>query len=368
MKVLVVNAGSSTYKCALFDLTKASSGAFVKPLWERTEENSKNTLKRLLDSVWKVSETIDCVGHRVVHGGVKLYKPTLITPAVVKTILSLCSLAPLHNPANLEGIETLGKLLPQTPQVAVFDTAFHHTLSDVAATYPVPYGWFKKDIRRYGFHGISHDYCTERASQILKEKRSRLKIISCHLGNGSSLCAVDKGKSIDTTMGFTPLEGVMMGTRSGSIDPAILLYLLREKKYTAKQLDRILNFESGFKGICGTSDLRKVLEADDPQAKLALEMYVHSLVKNIGAMAAVLEGLDALLFTGGIGENSPLVRKKVCEQLQFLGFALDQKKNQNPKPDSEISTPSSKVRLLVIHTREDFAIAKAVVKVLPKSG
>lgn len=360
MKILVINAGSSTYKCALYDLVSATDVP-QDPIWKgsvdfKNHQDPSHLLHDLLESA--PLKQIDAIGHRVVHGGESFREPTLITEEVKNKIRELIPLAPLHNPVNLEGIVRMEKFFPKIPQIAVFDTAFHQTLSPVASTYPVPYSWKEMGIRRFGFHGISHAYCCWRAKQMAKTNCA--KIISCHLGNGVSLAAVKDGCSIDTTMGFTPMEGVMMGSRSGSIDPGILFFLMKEKGFQADTLDRLLNFESGFKGICGQSDLReveKLIAQSEKQAELALEMFVHSLKKNIGAMAAVLDGPNLLIFTGGIGENSATVRKKVCKGLSFLGIDLNEALNDQ-KPDADISNSNSKVRILIIHTREDLEIAK----------
>lgn len=383
VKVLVVNAGSSTYKCALFALTPDSSEMSTTPLWEGTAEfkqgeDPKKGIRSLLNTaledpskVLKSLSEVKVVGHRVVHGGEKFLDPVIVTPAVKEAIRSLEPLAPLHNPTNLQGIEIAQSLLPKAVQVAVFDTAFFKTLPPSAAIYPLPWAWKEEGIRRYGFHGISHEYCVKRAAALLKKELTSLKLISCHLGNGASLAAVAGGRCVDTTMGYTPLEGLMMGTRCGSIDPGILLARLNQKKTTAKKLDRILNFESGLTGIVGTEDMRKILQMEkegQKRAHLALEMYVHSLVRNIGAMAAVLGGCDGLLFTGGIGENSSEIRQRVCERLSFLGCHLNVKKNAGHPLDAEIAQAGAPCAILVIHTRENLAIAQACAPFLPAKG
>lgn len=380
LKILIINAGSSTYKCSLFQCKK--KGSDISPtftlLWEdiiefENQKDIESSLKQKFLSLWegnhtliKDSSEIKIVGHRVVNGGESLFQPTIVTPQVKQTIRELIPLAPLHNPSNLEGIELMEKLIPHAKQLAVFDTAFHHQLPEKVATYPIPYAWRKKGIRRYGFHGISHQYCTKRASELLK--RNDLKIVCCHLGNGSSLAAVDQGHCINTTMGFTPLEGLMMGTRSGSIDPGILLYLLKDKGFSADDLNRLLNDESGCKGICGTQDMREITNRShngDKLAQLALDMYTERLKMTISAMIASLSGIDVLIFTAGIGENSSKIRSDTCKSLTFAGIQLDEDKNKQPEPDTDISLAGSAVRILVIHTREDFAIAhecyKAVV-------
>ncbi|MDY6939211.1 MAG: acetate kinase, partial [Cyanobacteriota bacterium] len=311
----------------------------------------------VLDSLKEIA----IVGHRVVHGGTEYSQSTPISAAVKEAIARLIPLAPSHNPAHLEGIEAIEQALPETPQLAVFDTAFHSQIPTAAAAYPIPYKWFDRGIRRYGFHGISHQYCSRRAAQILDRPLETLKLITCHLGNGASLAAVDGGISINTTMGFTPLEGLMMGTRCGSIDPAIGIYLMREAGFNAESLDRLFNRESGLKGIFGASgDMRDVLvarESGDECAKLAFEMYVHRLRTGIGAMAASLGGVDGLVFAAGVGERSAAVREATCAGLKFLGIELDATKNAASPVDADIATVESGVRVLVVHTQEDWAIA-----------
>jgi acetate kinase len=315
-----------------------------------------------------------------VHGGEKYRQSTWIDAEVKTEIDRLSAFAPIHNPANLAGINVIEHILgADIPQVAVFDTAFHANLPPAAYTYPGAYEWLNQGIRRYGFHGISHQYCAQRAAQILGRDLRSLKLITCHLGNGCSLAAIRDGYSIDTTMGFTPLEGLMMGTRSGSIDPGIFIHLMRHSGCTVDELDRLLNHNSGLLGISGISnDLRQITKAmseRDERAKLAFDLFVHRLRSNIGAMLASLGGVDALVFTAGIGENSAVIRSAACEGFEFLGLSLakpppcgiDPSKN-NAAPirasaqananDLDISHPDSKVRVLVIHTEEDWAIAQ----------
>jgi acetate kinase len=324
-------------------------------------------------AISKPSE-IGVVGHRVVHGGPHYFEPALVTAEVKSAIEGVSVFAPLHNRAELQGMEIAAKLLGPVPQVAVFDTGFHHHMPLAAATYPGPYEWFEQGIRRYGFHGINHQYCAERAAELLGKSLNSLKLVTCHLGNGCSLAAIREGRSVDTTMGFTPLEGLMMGTRSGSVDPGVLTYLMRRRHFLDEQLDDVLNKKSGLLGISGiSSDMREVLDArkngNDParraRAKLALEMYVHRLQSGIGAMIAVLGGADALVFTAGVGENSPEVRAAACDNFAFLGLKLDQEKNaQSPldkdkREDKDISAPDSTVRVLIIRAQEDWMIARA---------
>lgn len=391
MKILVVNAGSSSHKLSLYDLQNEEP---AEPLWKGTidwgrknqppsievkthagaslkqdlENNEiESGIKILLDSIWKGKtqvveglSSIESIGHRVVHGGTKFEQPTLLNAAVKDHIRQLIPLAPLHNPADLQGIELMEKFFPSIPQIAVFDTAFHITMPEIVKTYPVPWEWKDKGIIRYGFHGISHQYCAERAAKFLKQDPQALKIINCHLGNGCSLCAIKEGKSYETTMGLTPLEGLMMGTRCGSIDPGILLYLLREHDFSQQELDEALNFSSGLKGIGGCSDMRELFSKQgDERARLAIQMFVHRLKTSIGALAASLESFNVLIFTAGIGENSAAIREYVCNGLAFFGIALDEEKNRICKPDQEISDSSSRVRILVLKTQEEWMIARA---------
>jgi acetate kinase len=311
------------------------------------------------------------VGHRVVHGGREFEKSTLVTPEVKAAISRMAALAPAHNPANLEGIEAIERILPAVPQVAVFDTAFHRHMPLPAVVYPGPYEWFEQEIRRYGFHGISHQYCAQRTAQILGRNLESLRLITCHLGNGCSLAAIRHGHSVDTTMGFTPLEGLMMGSRSGSIDPGILLYLLRQKGYSAEQLDTTINKASGLKGIAGSADMRQVLreiKEGNSRAKLAFDMFVYRLSYYTGAMLAALGGLDALVFAGGIGENSAEVRAAVAESFAFLGLKLDAQKNAQSPADQDISAAGSAVPVVIVRTQEDWAIAQECWKLAQASA
>jgi acetate kinase len=262
----------------------------------------------------------------------------------------------------LEGIEGLEQVLGEVPQVAVFDTAFHASMPTAVKIYPIPYEWFEKGIRRYGFHGTSHRYCAQRTAQLLGKPLASLKLVTCHLGNGCSLVAIRNGIGVDTTMGFTPLEGLMMGSRCGSIDPAILIYLQREHHFTTEQLSEMLNRQSGLKGVSGVSaDLRAVLEArakGNERAALAFDLFIHRLKAGVGSMITSLEGLDAITFTGGIGENSVVVREKVCQGFEFLGLRLDLTKNAGSPVDCDLAMPESTVRILTVHTQEHWAIAQ----------
>ncbi len=395
MKVLVLNSGSSSQKSSLYEIADALPENPLPPLWEgkiewadgKAQYSIKNSagasakevvsagsrgeaIERLLNSLWSgetqaVSgpSSINVVGHRVVHGGPKYFKPTVVDADVKSAIESASVFAPLHNRAELQGMEIIAKLLGPVTQVAVFDTGFHRTMPLSAATYPGPYEWFEQGIRRYGFHGINHQYCAQRTAQLLGKDLASLKLVTCHLGNGCSLAAIRGGRRMDTTMGFTPLEGLMMGTRSGSVDPGILTYLMRQKKLSGEQLDEILNQKSGLLGISGiSSDMREILAASkdnkNERAKLALDMYVHRLQSGIGAMAASLGGVDALVFTAGVGENSAEVRAAVCNHLAFLGVSLDHEKNERSPLDQLISTADATVRVLVVQAQEDWMIAR----------
>jgi len=341
------------------------------------EEGLKSILALLLDKkrgVIKDASEISAVGHRVVHGGEDFFHSVLIDDEVIKTIKSYISLAPLHNPPNLAGIKAARSLLPDVPQVAVFDTAFHQTLAEKAFLYALPYQYYEKyKIRRYGFHGTSHRYIAERAAKFLKKPLKELKIITCHLGNGCSITAIDKGKSIDTSMGFTPLEGLVMGTRCGDVDAAAVLFLMEKENFTTAQMDNLLNKQSGLLGISGISnDLRKVQKwvvKGDQRAKLALEVFAYRIKKYIGAYSAVLGGLDALIFSAGIGENEANIRDKVCQGLEFLGVYLDKKKNRaRSKASRFISTESSPAKILVIPTNEEEMIAEETWRIVNKIG
>lgn len=316
---------------------------------------------------------IKAIGHRVVHGGEKYFKPTRITPQVIKKIKKLEELAPLHNPPNLEGILASRKLLPKTPDIAIFDTGFHHTIPEKAFLYALPYKWYKKyKIRRYGFHGTSHKYVSQQALKHLKKAKN---IITCHLGNGSSITAIKNGKSIDTSMGFTPLEGVPMGTRTGDFDPAVIYYLTDQKRLKLAEIEEILTHSSGLLGLSEiSSDVRKLRDAwfkeKNKKAKRALDVFCYRIAKYIASYTATLGGLDALVFTAGIGENAWYVRKWICDY--FPEIKLNHAKNKKtdlsnpkiPKTTHEISTKESKVKVLVIPTNEELQIAKEVYKMI----
>jgi len=385
-KILVCNAGSSSLKFSFFDaedevlLADGGIDWLRKPAQlvfrgaDRPKIHEELKLEKHADAIVRILEDLQAgpspaldsiedlraVGHRVVHGGDRYTSAVLITPEVKRAIEELTELAPLHNPASLEGINAVEQVLPEVPQVAAFDTAFHATLSEAARTYPVPKKWTREwGIRRYGFHGLSHSYCAGQAAKMIG--RAGLRLVIAHIGNGASVSAVCDGICVDTSMGFTPLEGLMMATRSGTVDPGILIYLLRHKVLDVKALDQALNYESGLLGLSGvSSDLREVLSElpHNPDAKLAVDVYVHCIVKTIGAMAATLGGIDALVFTAGVGERAVEIRKQVCAKLKYLGLELDRAANENCHPDADIAKPASTARILVIATREDLTIMR----------
>ena len=386
MKILACNSGSSSLKFSLFEAeqelllaegsidwtTRPTRLIFRRPgqpeiredlhLREHSEavERIRVHLQAGPSAPLEDLRDLDAVGHRVVHGGRRFTAAVRITPEVQSAIGELSELAPLHNPASLRGIRAIEQALPWIPQVAVFDTAFHTTMPAAAQTYALPRTWTTEwGIHRYGFHGLSHAYCAERAAEMLGHSGSRLVI--AHLGNGASVSAVRNGICMDTSMGFTPLEGIVMGTRCGSLDPGVLLYLLQRKGLTVEQLDHALNYESGLLGLSGvSSDMRQILKEapNNPDARLALEVYIHRLVQTIGGMAAVLGGVDGLVFTAGVGENSAQVRKLVCENLGHLGLELDTTANACCRADADIASEASPGRILVISTREDLTIVR----------
>ena len=394
MKILVINAGSSSLKFQVIDMDNES--VIAKGICEEIGGKSRfkfkvpgredyvtndampthaEALSLVLDTlvdeklgVLKSVDEIGAVGHRVVHGGEKFGASVLITDEV-KAILEECSdLAPLHNPANLKGIVECEKIM-NVPQVGVFDTGFHHTMPDYAYMYALPYEYYEKyKLRRYGFHGTSHRYVSGRAIDMLGNPKAS-KIVTCHLGNGASLSAVVDGKCLDTSMGVTPLEGIMMGTRSGNIDPAIISYLMRKGEMSsADDIDKVLNKKSGMLGISGkTSDNQEIsaaADAGDERCVLIEKMYTHQLVKLIGGYAAAMGGVDAIVFTGGIGENSGKYRAAVCEKLAFLGITVDADKNKVRGEEIDIATPDSKVKVFVIPTNEELVIARDTLEIL----
>lgn len=370
MKILVLNAGSSSLKYELFNkkLETIADGLIERIGQTGATKNHGDGLKKALDQLIETQaianiNEIKAVGHRVVHGGDKFKRPVKINANVKKQIKNLIKLAPLHNPHNLKVIESCSKILKSIPQVAVFDTAFHESLPEKTFIYPLPYNLYKKEkIRKYGFHGTSHAYVSNQTSKILKKKKTR--IVVCHLGNGSSVSAVLNGKSVDTSMGFTPLEGIPMGTRSGDIDPAIPLFLIKKLNKTPEQVDDILNKKSGLLGISNFSSDMRDLWANNkkPGPKLALEVLCYRLAKYIASYTVPLQGLDAITFTGGIGEHANYIRTKTCENLKHLGIKLDQKLNK--KDNIVISDKTSKVKIFVIPTDEEKQIAMETIKII----
>lgn len=383
MKILVINSGSSSLKFQLSDSEKkfdalykgiidgiGRKSCFVdakakseKIYYKKLINNHEEAIKEALKIIG--NEKIDAIGHRVVHGGEKYHHATLITPQVKKTIKKLFDLAPLHNPPNLESINACEKLLKSLLNVAIFDTAFHQTLPGKAYRYAIPERLYKKDkIRRYGFHGTSHKYVSDETYKLLKSRNK--KIITCHLGNGSSLSAVKNGKCIDTSMGFTPLEGVPMGTRSGTIDPAIVFYIMEKEKINTDQIDYMLNHESGILGISGiSSDVRDIwaqAKKKNKKALFTLEFLAYKIALKIGAYAAAMNGVDAITFTAGIGQNAWYLRRDVCNYLKYLGVKIDSKKNL--KSEKIICDKKSKVKIFVIKTNEELQIAREVYKVI----
>jgi len=398
MKVLVLNSGSSSIKYQFIETTTHQvlakgqverigmddavlshvriDGDTVKFSAEILDHNIaiEYVVAILLSKnhgVIKDKSEIEAVGHRVVHGGETFSGSVLITDEVIEKIRENIELAPLHNPHNLRGIMACKRLLPDTPQVAVFDTAFHQKMPEYAFIYGLPYELYKKyKIRRYGFHGTSHRYVSKRASEILGVPIEKLRIITAHLGNGCSMAAVKYGVSVDTTMGFTPLEGLLMGTRSGDIDPAIVLYIMGKEGLTMAEVNALLNKHSGLVGISGvSSDMREIIQEmknGNMRAKLAFDVFCYRVKKYIGAYTAVMGGVDAIVFTAGIGENSPDVRKSVCEGLEFLGIKIDDEKNNSPEREKIITTDNSPVKVLVIPTNEELVIALDTAEIVSK--
>lgn len=392
MKILVFNCGSSSLKYQLFDMT--TNELLAKGICEQIGKDSTFThkvpadesknckavpmemadhsaaIKIVIDTLTSADQgviglmaEIAAVGHRVLHGAEKFSGSVLVTEDVKAAIRECFDLGPLHNPANLMGIESCEKVMPGVPQVAVFDTGFHATMPDYAYMYALPYRYYKDyGIRRYGFHGTSHRFVSKRCIELLGGKAEGTKIVTCHLGNGSSIAAVKDGKCLDTTMGVTPLEGIMMGTRCGSIDPAIIPIIMKKENLTPDQIDNIMNKESGMLGVTEKTSDNRTIETDakngDERAKLVESMLCHQLVKYIGGFAAAMGGVDAVVFTGGIGENNPHYRTRVAEKLEFLGTAINEEANGKRGEELEISVPGSKVKLFVIPTNEELMIAQ----------
>lgn len=401
MKILVINAGSSSIKYQLIDMETETllakgqadrigiEGGNFKQKVEGREDykidiqmaNHAEAVKLVLDTLTSPEQgvirslsEISAVGHRVLHGGEKFSGSVVIDESVIAAIEECCELGPLHNPHNLTGIRACEKMMPGVPQVAVFDTGFHQTMPDYVYLYALPYEYYEKyHIRRYGFHGTSHRYVSMRAAEMLGRKPEGLKIVTCHLGNGSSIAAVKDGKCFDTTMGLTPLEGIIMGTRCGSIDPAIIPLLMKKENLTPDQIDHIMNKKSGILGVSQvTSDNRDIEEgakAGNKRYQLVESMLVHQLTKYIGGYAAAMGGVDAIVFAGGIGENNPQYRTRVAEKLAFLGVRIDETLNAKAKRTSveyDISAPDAKVKMLVIPTNEELMIAKDTMELVSR--
>lgn len=390
MQILVINCGSSSLKYQLFDIERETvlakglverigiegsalnhtCGDKDKVRIEKPLENHKQAIGMVLEALTdanygalKSYEDIDAIGHRVVHGGEAFSRSVKIDNEVMEAIKRNIDLAPLHNPPNIMGIEACRETLPAVTQVAVFDTAFHQTMPDYAFLYGLPYDLYKKHgIRKYGFHGTSHQYVSQRAAALQGRPIEDLKIISCHLGNGASITAIDGGKSVETSMGFTPLEGLIMGTRSGDIDPAIIFYMMKQLNMSADEVNQILNKKSGVLGISGISsdfrDLEKAAVEGNELATLALRTFYYQVVKYIGAYAAVMNGVDIIVFTAGLGENSIGTRTEICQNLSFLGVDIDAEKNRTRGIEADVSTASSRVRVYVIPTNEELMIAR----------
>lgn len=397
MKILVINSGSSSVKYKLIDTTQdktLAEGGVEKIglpdgfLKYKREDGSKaiielgktdhqgavkailNLLTDPVEGCIKSYSEIDAVGHRVVHGAEKFTESVLITDEVKDMVRQCYDLAPLHNPANIIGIEAITALMPDVPQVGVFDTAFHQTMPAKSFMYALPYKFYKEDgVRRYGFHGTSHRYVSQRVCEFLGVDITKQRIITCHVGNGGSITAVKFGKSIDTSMGLTPTEGLMMGTRSGDVDPGALTYLMNKHHLTPEQLQNIINKESGILGITGMSDMREVeaaVNAGEEIATLGLDMYEQRITKYIGAYAAEMGGVDIIVFTGGVGENQTGVRSNVCAPLGFMGVEIDLEANKVRGEEAVISTPESRVKVCVIPTDEELMIARDTENIVSK--
>ena len=360
-RILVVNAGSSSLKLRVLDPGDAIVGSADLPA-----PRGSNDQAEVADAIRGLGE-VHAVGHRIVHGGTTFSGPVRIDQRVIGRLEALTDLAPLHQPKSLAALAAVNAVLPDVPAVACFDTAFHATLPPAASTYALPPEWRKRwDLRRYGFHGLSHAYATRRAGELLGRPLDGLRLVTCHLGAGASLAAVLDGRSVDTTMGFTPLEGLVMATRSGSVDPGLVLWLADHAGMPPAELAATLEHRSGLLGLAGTADMQAIILAAgaDPDARLALNVYVHRLRAAIAAMTASLGGLDALVFTGGVGEHAPVVRALAAEGLRFLGVALDPARNEDGPEDREIGADGASVRTFVIAAREDIQIAREVRGVL----
>ncbi|MBM3999225.1 MAG: acetate kinase [Planctomycetes bacterium] len=399
VSILIVNAGSSSVKFSLFRREgleligralldwrgRADTASFT---WTRVghapvvrELDAPDYRSAVAGGLLELRGTVDAraqgatvwaIGHRLIHGGERIRRAVRIDADMKRTIAGFAKLAPLHIPPGLDAIEAVESALPGVPQAGVFDTAFHATLPPAAYLYPLPYAWYERwGIRRFGYHGISHAYCAARAAEMLDRAPTDVRLVICHLGQGASITAVRGGESIGNSMGFTPLEGLMMGTRCGSIDPGILLHVQREQGMTVEELDRALHHDSGLKGLSGiSSDFREVEQAaaeGDRRAGLAMDVYAHRVRERIGAYVATLGGLDALVFTGGIGENARRLRADVCKGLEWMGIELDETRNASASPDADVASGVSRARALLIHTREDLMIARQTVELITQA-
>ncbi|KUO70077.1 MAG: acetate kinase [Clostridia bacterium BRH_c25] len=398
MKILVINCGSSSLKYQLVDMQNEEviakglaerigiEGSVLKHQpndsdkisIERPMPTHKEALQTVVDAlldanygVIKDMSEISAVGHRVVHAGEKFAYSVMLNEAVMNALKECIEVAPLHNPPNIMGIEACRQIMPNVPMVGVFDTAFHQTMPKEAYIYAIPYEFYEKyKIRRYGFHGTSHKYVAERAAEMIGKPIDQLKLITCHLGNGASITAVKHGKSVETSMGFTPLEGLAMGTRSGDIDPAIVKYIAEKENINVAKVDEILNKKSGVLGMSGVSsdfrDIEDAAEKGNVRAKLALDVFVHKVKKYIGAYAAVMNGVDAIIFTAGLGENSGYIRSEVCKDMSFLGIELDEAKNNVRGKETDLSKAGAKVKILLVPTNEELMIARDTKKIISK--
>ena len=395
MKILVLNCGSSSLKYQLINMETEdvlASGKYerigedeafithkvngqkieIKHPAKTHEEAVDFTLKQLINPEYKVIDSLDeisAIGHRLVHGGEKINKSVIITDEVVEVLKECIDLAPLHNPAGIIGIEACKKVMPGKPMVGVFDTAFHQTMPKERYIYPIPYEYYKKyGIRKYGFHGTSHMYVSQRLAEIVGKDISELKIVTCHLGQGSSICAVEGGKSVDTSMGLTPLAGIPMVTRSGDLDPSVVTFLMKKEGWTAEEAENMLNKKSGVQGISGLApDFREIEAAsygDNERAEIAIEKFKYEIASYIAKYAVAMNGVDYIVFTGGVGENQVNIRKGICEKLEFMGVKIDVEANNVRGEEKEISAPDSKVKVYLVPTNEELMIAKETARLI----
>lgn len=395
MKILVLNCGSSSLKYQLINMKTEevlASGKYerigedeafithkvngqkieIKHPAKTHEEAVDFTLKQLINPEYKVIDSLDeisAIGHRLVHGGEKINKSVIITDEVVEVLKECIDLAPLHNPAGIIGIEACKKVMPGKPMVGVFDTAFHQTMPKERYIYPIPYEYYKKyGIRKYGFHGTSHMYVSQRLAEIVGKDISELKIVTCHLGQGSSICAVEGGKSVDTSMGLTPLAGIPMVTRSGDLDPSVVTFLMKKEGWTAEEAENMLNKKSGVQGISGLApDFREIEAAsygDNERAEIAIEKFKYEIASYIAKYAVAMNGVDYIVFTGGVGENQINIRRGICEKLEFMGVKIDVEANNVRGEEKEISAPDSKVKVYLVPTNEELMIAKETARLI----